>query len=166
MLDLEPLVARLVDDVLRAIGRASLAELDRLSGPSRAETPRPGNRVAERAPARERRATPREPHEVAVRPAAPGRARAASKKADRPGVADITDPERLLSAVLEPTPGEVRASAPSAAAVSAASAPASEPEAPALHERSPDRGIAHLRAGESVARVSGAGVVIRRAKRV
>jgi hypothetical protein len=135
MLDLQPLVTRLVEDILRAIRAASL---DELRGPAKGA-----------AKPRRRAPTPRRPPKrpVAVAP-------------ERPSLTDITDPEALLGL----------------AAWAAAEAPA-PPAAPceiallrgeSLHpnERPAAAARAHLRAGETLAREAGTGVVIRRAKRV
>jgi hypothetical protein len=165
MLDLRPLIARLVEDILRAIGEATLAELDATREAAKA----PRARTAPTRVRRVRRAGARAP-KPSVHVGSPSRARAANKRAatdskgpELHGVDDITDPEELLAPMPLPVAIEPSLSVPRASE----STPRSEPEAET--PPSPAQPVSHygafLRAGESVARASAAGVVIRRARR-
>jgi hypothetical protein len=163
MLNLEPLITRLVDDVLRAIRGATLAELrsvlalpedkigeaPRAVGASRVSRARakagPAGTVAvARTAIPETRSPPEpEPHSTA----------------------EITDPERLLAAATA-TPDLADAPAPAvqvAQAPEAEEAPASGPVA--ILPRAPASATARLRVGESLASGHGSSVVIRRAKK-
>jgi hypothetical protein len=124
MLDLQPLVDRFVEDVLRAVRGASLDELRELLAPGTL--------------ARVRRSP------------------AAVPRAEPPAFAEITDPERLLAATVAPRGATAPLEAPPADL---------EGEPPPSAERPTGGATARLRAGESLARATGAGVVIRRAKR-
>jgi len=166
MLNLEPLIVRLVDDVLRAIRGATLAELravlassehelqrkSRALGPWVARTPAkraPSSRVMPLSAFIETRSHPEpEPH------------------------SEITDPERLLAppTPLPPPPTE-RFEAPS---VPSASREPVEPDEPpptppapvaAAVAYSAGNAPTRLRMGESLANTTGIGVVIRRAKK-
>jgi hypothetical protein len=83
--------------------------------------------------------------------------------AEPPTLAEITDPEALLAAAFA-TPSPPVTEEPAPAQPEASAEPEVEVEAPASTEH-PRRGMARLRAGETLARHAGAGVVIRRAKR-
>ena len=73
-----------------------------------------------------------------------------------PAFAEITDPERLLAATVAPRGATAPLEAPPTDL---------EGEPPPSAERPTGGATARLRAGESLARATGAGVVIRRAKR-
>jgi hypothetical protein len=157
MLDLQPLVDRFVEDVLRAVRGASLDELrEALAQGAPARVGRPPAAVPRAAPAR-RQARPKRP----VRAAATSATRKAAPAAlapdpEPPGFAEITDPERLLAATVAPRGATAPLEAPPADL---------EGEPPPSAERPTGGATARLRAGESLARATGAGVVIRRAKR-
>lgn len=144
MLKLKPLVDRLVDDVLRAIGDATLAELG--GGKRAPAAPHPAPRSRRRPKAR--RAAP--PRPAGAHPTASG-------AFDPAEVDAITRPEELLSA---PT-------APAEPVVAPEEAPAStrtEKAPPPSHAQPVDHRTHKLRAGESVVRATAAGVVIRRSR--
>ncbi len=155
MLDLRPLVARLVDDLLLLIRRVRIEELHELRGNGAADPPPRRRRARRRRPQppakpakrpKRRRVQPR-PH-VATRP---------MRAPEPPPHAEITDPERLLAAAAAQAPEESR---PRPAAPSAP-----EPSPPSGERRGAGNHVA-LRRGESVARASDrGGVVIRRSKR-
>ncbi|HEY1697931.1 MAG TPA: hypothetical protein VGG39_37485 [Polyangiaceae bacterium] len=161
-LDLETLVARLVEDVLRAVRGATLDDLRELFSPGAPPAPSPPTR---RAPARtnsrsaRRQPAPkggkRVPAPVARRP----RAAAAAMQAPEPPVqAEITDPERLLAG----EPAEVPDSAPTAPH----DAPGESPDVPPPDRPEPaPGGSVRLREGESLAGTAGGAIVIRRARR-
>jgi hypothetical protein len=151
MLDFQPLIARLVDRLLRLVREASVEELRDLLLPAEAD-PAPSRRrplrgklrqAAKSAPRPKRRAVPHRP-----------RALAAPVPAVEPPLhAEITDPDRLLAAAAP--------SAPTTASARPRTAPV------ATAEPSPPNGqrsvSAKLRSGESVAHASErGGVVIRR----
>jgi hypothetical protein len=159
MLDLQPLVDRLVEDVLRAVRGASLDELRELLAPAApARMRRPSAAVPRAAPAR-RQARPKRPVRAAAasapRKAAPA-ALAPEPAVEPPAFAEITDPERLLAATVAPRGVTAPQEAPPTDL---------EVEPPPSAERPTGGATARLRAGESLARATGAGVVIRRAKR-
>jgi hypothetical protein len=160
MLDLQPLIDRLVEDVLRAVRGASLDELRELLAAGRpARVRRPPAAVPRAAPAR-RQARPQRP----VRTAATSAPRKAARTAfapepavpEPPAFAEITDPERLLAATVAPRGATAPLEAPPTDL---------EREPPPSAEQPTSGATARLRAGESLARATGAGVVIRRAKR-
>jgi hypothetical protein len=152
MLDLQPLIARLVDDLLRLIRGASVEELNELYGAPLEDPPR-----------RQRRARQSGPRSAPKRPAAPARKKAprrtevvASVPAPEPALhAEITDPERLLAVATPPAPTKVSAGP---------HAPAEEPSPPSGERRAVGASVA-LRRGESVARASEHGGVVIRRKR-
>lgn len=157
MLDLQPLIARFVDDVFRALRGASLDELRSLlrageaSEPARSARP-PRKAHGERVNgATTAQATARPRGRAAARPRAVA---AQVESPEPPAVAEITDPEALLAAAFATPLVSVSVEAPAAPR---------ETEPPASGERA--NGSARLRDGESFARSAGAGVVIRRAKR-
>ena len=86
----------------------------------------------------------------------PRKAALAALAPEPPAFAEITDPERLLAATVAPR-----------GATAPLEAPPTDPEGepPPSAERPTGGATARLRAGESLARATGAGVVIRRAKR-
>jgi hypothetical protein len=166
MLKLQPLIARLVDDVLRLVREAAMEDLRRLvvSDAERSPESPPvkrtsgatsgARRVAD-VPNR-RRGALHEPvqrsHQVAKNPA---------KNPDRappPTVAEITDPEALLAgAAPKPVP-------PLALEYTRVSE--SESDGPASAVRPlPLVSPVRLMGNETLARVSSSGVVIRRARR-
>jgi hypothetical protein len=153
MLDLRPLIARLVDDLLRVIRGASVEELGELLAPVE-DPPRRRRRV--------RRSKPRPAAKPAARPkrrpAAPQVGAAPAPAPEPPTHAEITDPERLLAAaaVEALTRASVR---PHVAPVAA-----EEPSPPSGQRPAAGANIA-LRQGESVARVSEHGGVVIRRKR-
>jgi hypothetical protein len=156
MLDLRPLTARLVDDLLRLIRGASVEELRELLGPAvvgppprrrrpRRSKPKPAPKRA--APSKRRSATPR-----------PRAAAAPAPAPEPPAHAEITDPERLLAA------GEVAATTRASVRPRAAPVATEEPSPPSGERRAAGPNVA-LRQGESLAHASERGVVIRRRKR-
>jgi hypothetical protein len=165
MLNLEPLIARLVDDVLRAIRTATLAELravlasseldlerkPRLAAPSRVAPPPEVKRV----PASRRKPPP-----------APAALAAPRSHPEPEPHSEITDPERLLAPPSAPPPSERVETAPQDEPVVAApeEAPPESP-APAAVVHAVGHAPARLRVGESLANTTGTGVVIRRAKK-
>jgi hypothetical protein len=168
MLNLEPLIARFVDDVLRAIRAASLEELREACAPRGATPVAPSRRASaprktrSKATVRPRpRPTPgrREP----LRNSHPARTERAESigggplPAPEPALgAEITDPDRLLAAALPP---EDAPTSPTGAPEE----PEEEPP-PSTERPAPSAPVA-LREGETLARADGAAVVIRRAKR-
>jgi hypothetical protein len=166
MLNLEPLIARFVDDVLRAIRAASLNELRGARGPERVMVAGQSRRAP--APRKARRAVPKRrlPEQARVlRESANVRARARvqrpapsipASEPESPEVAEITDPEGLLAS------SPLRNSAPVSPAGPSAG-PVSEPP-PSAQRLVDEPGVA-LRQGETLVRADGAAVVIRRAKR-
>jgi hypothetical protein len=157
MLDLQPLIARLVDDVFRLIRGASVGELRELLGQAEGRSPVERGRRAERsksAPAR--KAAPRPRREPAVREK---RARPATVIAPEASVhAEITDPEWLL--------GVATPSAPTRAFVRNDTAlVAVEESSPSSGQRPASRASVGLRSGESMARASERGGVVIRRKR-
>jgi hypothetical protein len=161
MLDLEPLIARLVEDILGAIRRASVDELRELRDlPHARPTPvAPTNNHAGRR----------------TRPPRGSRARAERtsgltqrSSAEPSPLTEITDPEQLLGTSVqdESSPPEEAAPPPEAPPEEPVSAPAVEEAAPpARSERPADEQPVRLREGERLARSAGEGFVIRRAKR-
>jgi hypothetical protein len=156
MLKLEPLVARLVEDVLRALGSLTLEDLRDLVAPSATPSPRksaagPHVPVARRR-AKRRLALGRVRNSPPARVADQGRA-APGAIVDLPAGADITDPERLLAAARPPLPDREGGAA-------------TDGEEPAAGAVRPGVGsVVPLRAGERLANASGASIVIRRAKK-
>jgi hypothetical protein len=163
MLDLQPIITRFVDDVLRALRGASLDELRALLGPAASSAPAPARRASasgsRKAGGRRTRRAASEAQPPARAPASP-RTRAVlppPEPAEPPTVAEmITDPEALLAAAFAEPPAPAPEE-PVPAAV--------ESEPPASAERPKAGVVTRLRAGETLAREAGAGVVIRRAKR-
>jgi hypothetical protein len=184
MLDLQPLIARFVDDVLRTIRTASLDELRALLGEAATRAPaldkprdpprgitREPARAARSAPSRGRRRAQARPRPLPVAPPSAGPGSLGGEEWPRatrtgpaeapepPAPAEITDPEALLAAASAWQPV-----APSPPPTLRAVDGDVELAAPPSGERSA-RGVARLRAGETLAREAGTGVVIRRAKR-
>jgi hypothetical protein len=169
MLNLEPLIARLVEDVLRCIGEATLAELEAVTA-TRLAAPKPA-RATRRSPRRSARRNPPR----AIRPAATPPP--SGDVLEPPGFDAITRPEDLLVAT---APTAAAASVVPPAVVPAATAPAATANAneTAYDDGSPDAeeggppssvqparpSTPTLRDGESVVRATAAGVVIRRAR--
>jgi hypothetical protein len=159
MFDLQPLIARLVEDLLRLIRGASVEDLREILGSAEADPParRPRRRRSKLMPSPKRRAA----RPKRKRTARPARAVEPSARApEPPPPAEITDPERLLAATAT--------AAPTIASVRPHAAPdvAKEPSAPS-GPPPPAGANVPLRAGESVAHASEhGGVVIRRRKRV
>ena len=159
---MEPLIARLIEDVLLAIRGATFAELRELVAPSdRASTgespaplraPVPGRRVRRRLPGRF--VADSQSRDVSDR-ADPGSVVATR---DAPTSGDITDPESLLAT---PPPKPQQVPAPDEGGVPARPAEAPPPSSVRLVRES----VVSLRPGESMASASGAGIVIRRAKK-
>lgn len=156
MLDLQPLIARFVDDVLRTIRTASLDELRALLGED-----------VEVASAPRVKRSARKPRRRAARAHVPVRAPSRAEEQARedaaptpepPAQAEITDPEALLAAATG-SPAPSAAPEPSLVLIEGGG-----DAAPSSTER-PLRRATRLRAGESLAREVGTGVVIRRAKR-
>jgi hypothetical protein len=157
MLKLEPLVARLVEDVLRALRSVTLEDLRDLAAPSATPSPRKSAAVVPHVPvvhrrAKRRLALERVKNSPPARVADQGRA-ARDSIVDLPAGADITDPERLLATARAPLPDR-EGGAPT---------DGEEPPAGAV---SPGVGaVMPLRPGERLANASGASIVIRRAKK-
>jgi hypothetical protein len=152
MLNLQPIIARFVDNVLEALRGASLEEVREALAP---EPPpirfRPV--ITSPAPTRRGRVSKRQP----TLQLAPGGPVAASAPAhDAPTLHEITDPAALLEAAV------AEYGAPKAYEWLLTTDEAGPPESRVQPAR-----IAEptLREGESLARTSGAGVVIRRAKK-
>lgn len=164
MLNLEPLVARFVDELLRTLRRASIDELcDALktTEPSAPAAPtHPSVRSVEQqqpvhstpAPRAERRRPVR--RKVVVVPAAPSSHPASHEPH---AVGEITEPERLLAVALESLPA---APAPTQ---DVEDPPADAP--PESGERTTASHPPRLRHGEAAVAVKGSTFVIRRAKR-
>jgi hypothetical protein len=157
MLNLEPLVARLVEDVLRALGSLTLEDLRDLAAPSATPSPRRSAAVPyvpvvrRRAKAKRRLARGRARNSPPAR-VANNRA-AAGAIVDLPAGADITDPERLLATARAPLPDRE----------GGAPADGEEPPAGAVSPRVGS--VVPLRPGERLASASGTSIVIRRAKK-
>lgn len=157
MVNLEPLIARLVEDVLRAIGSLTLEELRDLISPSTAASPRK-SRAVPSVPVPSRRAKrslPRRTVTSAPPASVSDQGRAAPGVVPEPPTgADITDPERLLATAPPPLPrgeSDVRA--------------AGEDPPPSSTVRAFVASVVPLRPGERLASASGASIVIRRAKK-
>jgi hypothetical protein len=159
MLDLEPLIAGLVEDILRAIRHASVDELRQLrevqdgaqSRSARAGTPRSGPRE------RGRRAAPRRTQ--STQNARSKRISALPQHAPEPApMTEITDPEQLLGAS---TTRE--ASRPASVPPVPVQAEAELPASGTLPATTNGRTL-RLREGESLARSAGDGIVIRRSR--
>jgi hypothetical protein len=167
MLNLQPLIARLVDDVFRAVRAASVEELRDLLAPRTATAPARARRKP--APKRTRPAPPARPTR---QPAAPKAAAGEPATLPEPPVlAEITDPERLLSwtAVANGVTAlqELATSAPPSVILEvplvAPVASAEPDDHPPTSSLRPTVGaLPALREGESVVRAAGAGLVIRR----
>jgi hypothetical protein len=163
MLNLESLIARLVEDVLLAIRGATLAELRELVAPSdRGSTGEPP--AAFRVAIPGRRVRRRRPGSIVP----DSQSRDVSDRADagsvvatreRPTGGDITDPESLLAIPPPPKPQQVPA--PDESGVPAGPEEAPPPSSVRLVRES---GVS-LRPGETLASASGTGIVIRRAKK-
>jgi hypothetical protein len=165
MLNLEPLIARLVDDVLGAIRAATLAELRAVLASSELDLARKP-RLAAPSPV----ARPPEPKRVPASrrkpPSAPAALAAARSHPEPEPHSEITDPERLLAPPAPPPPSERVETASQDEPVAAApeeAPPESPAPAPVVH--SAGNAPARLRVGESLANTTGTGVVIRRAKK-
>lgn len=154
MLNLKPLVAGLVEDVLRAIGEATLDELDGRRAthePKRARSTRPAGR---------REAPKRAPSRVS-RPAPAADTHSLSNDAiESPAFDFITGPEDLLVGAGESAP-VAPALAPQIAVENEESIGCAD-VVPPSGERPVDAPTPTLRAGERVVRATAAGVVIRR----
>jgi type IV secretory pathway VirB10-like protein len=170
MLNLEPLITRLVDDVFRAIRGAVLAELREILESSEQDLerkPRPldPSRVV-RPPVK------RVPVARATRPETSS-ARTESRSHPEPEpYSEITDPERLLAhpQAPPPAPAEEVEPPPAPSVQSEPLEPEAEPPSPpapvaAATPHTAGNAPARLRAGESLANTTGTGMVIRRAKR-
>ena len=162
MLNLEPLVTRLVEDVLRAVRGTTLAELRGLTAPSNRASTRKSSAARHAGPSR--RVKRRLPRKIAT----DSQSRSVSDRADAVSVgaivrlptgANITDPERLL----ETTPLIRTQQAPAPCEGGAADDPEEEP--PSSTVRPVVGSVVSLRPGESLVSASGAGIVIRRAKK-
>jgi hypothetical protein len=163
MLNLDPLIARLVEEILRAIRSATLEELRDLTAPSK-RTSTSKSSAARRVPVRSRRVKRRLPGRVDTKL----RSRSISDRADAlpertipepTAEADITDPERLLA--MAPLPRARRASVPGESGARANR----EEEPPPSNVRPVVRLAVSLRPGERLANIPGAGIVIRRSKK-
>jgi hypothetical protein len=163
MLNLEPLITRLVEDLLRAIRGTTLGELRELTAPSNRASTRKSS-AARHARGPSRRVKRRLPRKIAT----DSQSRSVSDRADAVSVgailglptgADITDPERLL----ETTPLIRPPRAPDPCEGGALDDPEEEP--PSSTVRPVVGSVVSLRPGESLVSASGAGIVIRRAKK-
>jgi hypothetical protein len=184
MRKLDSMIAQFVDDLLHTIGEATIEELRELFAtvPERSKDeplfPSAELAAAPRRPVPAPRA-PRADHAEARRSiAALANVRSASSLPP-PAVAEITDPESLLSIVATngsaPTIGSVRRSAPSILmpVPARATTPSTTTErAQELEGESPASGVrpvgastVRLSDNETLARVSNSGVVIRRRKK-
>jgi hypothetical protein len=156
MIDLQPFVARFIDDVLRAIRKAPLEELREVLANGQADPPAKRPRLPASKPEgpaqRAARPTPRKSVRQPRAMAAPLEAMPELESA-----ADITDPERLLAAAVAEPNGAVSAQE--------AFEGAEEEEPPASTARPTAGAAVVLRAGESLVRAAGVGLVIRRQKR-
>ena len=155
MLDLEPLIADFVDDLLATLRQATVDELHELLGngtpPAHARSVAKPRRATRARPAVQTRT--RSPSTTKRRRAS----KASAPRADRSVVAEITDPEWLLAVAVPSPPPLPLVRAP--ATMEEEPRPSGDRPATAAH--------GSLREGERLARPSGAaGVVIRRAKRV
>lgn len=155
MLNLQPLVARFVDEVLRAIGSASLEDLRELSPALvRSERDKSPPRAVPRAPRRSARPTAKPKLEPPRRePPATAVHEARNPEPELPG--DITDPTALLVLGMDSRAEPQRSRHDSALLEHPAKKPAARTPPPK----------ANLRAGETVARAGASGLIIRRAKR-
>jgi hypothetical protein len=156
MLNLKPLIAGLVEDVLRAIAEATLEELGAV-GTSHRGAPKPA-----RSTRRSRgRAAPRRGPSRASRLASPAHMHSLPDDALEPPEFDaITNPEDLLVAT-----GHCAVAEPFLASnvtVDNEESTEDEEEVPPSRVQPVDRPTPVLRAGESVVRATAAGVVIRR----
>jgi hypothetical protein len=157
MLNLEPLIARLLEDVLRAIGSLTLEDLRDLMAPSPTASPRRSPAVP-RVPVPSRRAKRRLPRRTVANsppPSASDKGRATPPAIQEPPAgADITDPERLLATAGPPLPrgeSDMRVDG--------------EGEPPSSTVRPVGGSVVPLRTGETLASAPGSGVVIRRTKK-
>ena len=151
MLNLQPLIARFVDDILRLIREAAAEDLRSLVARDarRSRQPHP---VKHSAAIRHRR--------IVDDPGQRSRGlTAAADLSPPPTVAEITDPEALLAGTA-PEPAGARADARAEGRLE------SESHGPASTVR-PMQGDSPVRlmGNETLARVSNAGIVIRRARR-
>jgi hypothetical protein len=170
MLNLEPLIARLVDDVLRAIRSATLAELHTVLESSEQDLQR-----KPRAPDPLRTVRPpakRVPAPRVTRPAAAAVVTESRSHPEPEPHSEITDPERLLAHPKPPPapPGEEVDTSLAGGEQSESVEPEEEPPstpAPvaAAITHTAGNAPARLRVGESLANTTGTGVVIRRAKK-
>jgi hypothetical protein len=172
MLNLEPLIARLVNDVLHAIRGAALVELRAVLESSERELERKpralGPSGVARAPAKS------VPASRGRRSLAAGALTESRSHPEPEPHSEITDPERLLapaSSQPPPPPSERIGDAPSVEAtqeepVEAEEEPANSPAPVAeVVAHSAGNAPARLRVGESLANTTGTGMVIRRAKK-
>jgi hypothetical protein len=165
VLNLQALVARFVDDVLRAVRKATLPELEALlRADRRAPVPqavRPAIHARRQRQRRKRSSLVRisQPVPMGIREhVAPGAGTSVPLELDA-----ITDPENLLVASVAPrTLKAVPASDPAIPCDESTGTVQVPP--PSSEQRTASPGPA-LRPGETLARASGAGVVIRRARR-
>jgi hypothetical protein len=165
VLNLQPLVARFVDDVLRAVRKATLPELEALlkadRGASLAQAVRPAIH-ARRQRQRRKRSSPvriSQPHPKRIREhVTPAGAGSVPLELDA-----ITDPENLLVASVAPR--TLKAVPASAAAIPNEQSTGTVQAPPPSSERRTGNSGPALRPGETLARASGAGVVIRRVRR-
>jgi hypothetical protein len=169
MLNLEPLINRLVNDVLRAIRGASLAELRAVLGSPGGEVePQPRAPNSPRLPRTSAKRGRVRPSDLGV-----GAVDSLRLAAEPEPHSEITDPERLLLAsAARPLPEPVEAPAAESASMASTSTDtvSTEPE-----EAPPSGAVARpvvamaatsrLRDGESLASTPGMAVVIRRAKK-
>jgi hypothetical protein len=183
MRKLESMIAQFVDDLLHTIGEATIEELRELFAtvPERSEGEPlfPSAELTPAAPSRPARATraPRVDQAAARRSIATLANVRSASSLPPPAVAEITDPESLLSIVATngsaPAIGSVRRSAPSiltpvptrTATATTERAQETEGESPASGVRPVGGSTVRLSDNETLARVSNSGVVIRRKKK-
>jgi hypothetical protein len=163
MLNLEPLIARLVDDVLGAIRTATLAELRAVLASSELDLERKP-RLAAPSPVARPPEVKRVPASRRKPPSAPASLGVQRSHPEPEPHSEITDPERLLAPPVPPPPRVD--TAPQDEPVVAApeeAPPESRASTPVVH--AVGHAPARLRVGESLANTTGTGVVIRRAKK-
>jgi hypothetical protein len=177
------MIAQFVDDLLHTIGEATIGELRELFAnvPERSkdEPLFPPAELAPAPPTRPAQATraPRADHAAARKSIATLANVRSASSLPPPAVAEITDPESLLSIVATngsaPAIGSVRRSAPSilmpvparTTATNTERAQEPEGESPASGVRPVGGSTVRLSDNETFARVSDSGVVIRRRKK-
>ena len=162
MLNLEALIARLVEDVIRAIRSATLEELRDLNTASTTASPRKSS-TTPRFPGSSPQAKRHLPRRAVVDPHPGNASDRTTTSADGairglPSGDDITDPERLLATTPSTWPVQTSVSGEGGVPTGPEEEPPSGTTQPVVDA------VVRLRPGERLASVSGASVVIRRAK--